>query len=171
MSGEYVHCPLCGALLAPEHEGARARMTCPSCGFVHYRNPAPAVGVLIVEDARVLLVRRRFEPFKGLWSIPSGFVEYDEDVRTTGVREALEETGLEVELGPLHSVQSCFDDPRGNALLILYRARVAGGALRAGDDAEDVRYFPLGELPEVAFEAHRAALAELASEATRSRGR
>jgi ADP-ribose pyrophosphatase YjhB (NUDIX family) len=167
MSGEFSYCPVCAQPLEDAREGEHMRMRCPSCGYVHYRNPAPAVGVVVVEDGRVLLVKRRFDPYKGLWVIPSGFIEYDEDVRSTGVREALEETGLAVEIEALHAVASCFDDPRGNSLLVLYRARVTGGTLAAGDDAEDVRFFPLGELPPIAFEAHRAALGELAREATR----
>jgi ADP-ribose pyrophosphatase YjhB (NUDIX family) len=142
-------------------------MRCPACGFVHYRNPASAAGVVVVERDRVLLVKRRFDPFKGLWVIPSGFMEYDEDVRTTAAREVLEETGLAVELDALHAVESCFDDPRGNALLVLFRGHVAGGSPRAGDDAEDVRFFPLNALPPIAFEAHRKVLAGLAESLNR----
>jgi 8-oxo-dGTP diphosphatase len=171
MSMEYVYCPLCGTPLVREREGTRVRMKCSSCEFVQYRNPAPAVGVVIVEDDRVLLAKRRFDPFKGLWVIPSGFIEYDEDARTTGAREAFEETGLSVEIEDLYSVESCFDDPRGNALLVLYRARITGGEPTAGDDAEDVRFFPLNDLPPIAFEAHRTALGKLASAATRRPGR
>ena len=127
--------------------------------------PSPAAGVLIVENGAVLLVKRRFEPFKGLWVIPSGFIEYDEDVRAAAAREAMEETGLAVEIDALHAVETCFDDPRGNALLVLYRAHVAGGTPKAGDDAEEVGFFPLTDLPPVAFEAHRKVLAELAGRA------
>lgn len=167
MSGEFSYCPVCAQPLEAVREGEHLRMRCPSCGYVHYRNPAPAVGVIVVEEGRVLLVKRRFDPYKGLWVIPSGFIEYDEDVKSTGVREALEETGLAVEIEALHTVVSCFDDPRGNSLLVLYRARITGGTLAAGDDAEDVRFFPLGSLPPIAFEAHRTVLGELAREATR----
>ncbi|HVO77102.1 MAG TPA: NUDIX hydrolase [Candidatus Bathyarchaeia archaeon] len=167
MSREFSYCPLCGKPLEAASNEGYTRMRCPSCGYVHYRNPAPAVGVLVVEDGRVLLVKRRFDPYRGLWSIPSGFIEYDEDVRSTGVREALEETGLAVEIVSLHAVESCFDDPRGNTLLVLYRARVTGGTLAAGDDAEEVRFFPLGDLPPIAFEAHRKVLAGLAGNVTR----
>jgi ADP-ribose pyrophosphatase YjhB (NUDIX family) len=167
MNREFSYCPLCRTPLEAARDGEHVRMRCPSCGYVHYRNPAPAVGVIVTENDRVLLVKRRFDPFRGLWVIPSGFIEYDEDVTSTGVREALEETGLEVEIEALHAVVSCFDDPRGNTLLVLYRARVAGGTLKAGDDAEDVRFFPLGNLPPIAFEAHRTVLGELAREATR----
>jgi len=169
MRDEYLFCPRCAEPLASARDGERLRMRCPACDFVHYRNPAPAAGVLIVEDGAVLLVKRRFEPFKDRWSIPSGFIEYEEDIRITAVREAREETGLAVELDGLFAVESCFDDPRGNALLILYRARRTGGALAAGDDAAEVRFFPLDDLPEIAFEAHRRALAKLAAEIIRQR--
>lgn len=167
MTGAFVYCPVCAKPLVGEREGIHVRMRCPACGFVHYRNPAPAAGVVVLDSAGVLLVKRRFDPFKGLWSIPSGFIEYDEDARAAAAREALEETGLIVEIESLHAVESCFDDPRGNALLVLYRARVTGGLRRAGDDAEDVAYFPLNELPPIAFEAHRKVLAGLAADLNR----
>lgn len=161
MSAGFRFCPLCAAPLAETLEGDRPRMKCPSCGFVQYRNPAAAAGVIVVENGEVLLVRRRHDPYRGLWTLPSGFVEYGEDARETAVREIKEETGIEIALEGLVSVQSCFDDPRGNALLVLYRGRRTGGALRPGDDAAETRFFPLGELPPIAFEAHRAALRDL----------
>ncbi len=162
MSREYIFCPLCAEPLERGHEGDRLRMKCRPCGFVHYRNPAPAVGVIIVERGAVLLVKRRFDPYQGLWVIPSGFVEYDENARQTAAREVREETGLAVEIDGLHAVESCFDDPRGNTLLVLFRGTVKAGSLRAGDDAEDVRFFPLDDLPQIAFEAHRKVLKEFA---------
>jgi 8-oxo-dGTP diphosphatase len=161
MKSEYTFCPFCAEPLESAREGKHVRMACRACGWVHYRNPAPAAGVVIVENGSVLLVRRRYEPFEGLWSIPSGFVEIDEDVRATAVREALEETGLAVELDSLLAVETCFDDPRGNTLLVLYRAHRTGGTPTAGDDAEDVGFFPLDGLPPLAFEAHRKVLAAL----------
>jgi 8-oxo-dGTP diphosphatase len=142
-------------------------MKCPACGFVHYRNPASAAGVVVVEDGSVLLVKRRHDPYRGLWVIPSGFVEYGEDVRETAAREIREETGIEVSLEGLLAAESCFDDPRGNALLVLYRGRRTGGALRAGDDADDARFFPLEALPPIAFEAHRKALGDIAAKPRR----
>jgi 8-oxo-dGTP diphosphatase len=162
MNVEYRYCPRCASPLARVCEGDRPRMKCPACGFVHYRNPAPAVGVIIIEKGAVLLVKRRFEPYRGLWVIPSGFIEYDESVRDTAVREVSEETGLSVGLDDLHAVESCFDDPRGNTLLVLFRGHIEGGSRKAGDDAEEARFFPLGDLPPIAFEAHRKVLGALA---------
>jgi 8-oxo-dGTP diphosphatase len=165
MRNEFASCPLCAAPLERGREGEHLRMVCRACGYVHYRNPAPAAGVLIVENGAVLLVKRRYEPFKGLWSIPSGFIEYGEDVRVAAAREAMEETGLAIEIDALHAVETCFDDPRGNTLLVLYRAHATGGTPRAGDDAEEVGFFPLDDLPPMAFEAHRKVLGELAGRA------
>jgi 8-oxo-dGTP diphosphatase len=139
-------------------------MVCPSCGFTQYMNPAPAAGILVKDGESVLLVQRRFAPFEGLWVMPSGFIEYDEDVRDTAVREVREETGLEVAIDSLHAVESCRDDPRGNTVLIIFRGHVVGGELEAGDDAMDVGFFPLDDLPEIAFACQRRILSKLTPE-------
>jgi ADP-ribose pyrophosphatase YjhB (NUDIX family) len=137
-------------------------MKCPGCEYIQYRNPASAVGVIVTRDTEVLLVKRRYEPYRGKWVIPSGFIEYDEEMRSAAVREVAEETGFEVELTGLHAAESCFDDPRGNTILVLFTGRITGGELEAGDDAEDAAFFPLDRLPEIAFEAHRRVLRGLA---------
>lgn len=162
MSVEFTYCPVCGRSLDVVQEEGHRRMKCAGCGYVQYRNPASAVGVIVTRDARVLLVKRRYEPYRGKWVIPSGFIEYDEDMREAAVREVAEETGLEVELTGLHAAESCFDDPRGNTILVLFTGRITGGELDAGDDAEDAAFFPLDRLPEIAFEAHRRVLRGLA---------
>jgi 8-oxo-dGTP diphosphatase len=116
----------------------------------------------LVEDGAVLLVQRKFEPRAGMWTLPAGFVEYDEHVADCAVRETKEETGLDVALDGLFGVYMAMDDPRVRVVLLLYRARRTGGTLRAGDDASDARFFPLHETPsEIAFKAHEQALADL----------
>ena len=143
-------------------EGAEPRLKCPSCGYVHYFNPSPAAGVLVDDgEGRILLVKRKFEPFSGLWTIPSGFIEYEEDIRLTAARELEEETGMKVEVGPVHAVESCMDDPRGNTVLVVFRGRVTGGRLRAGDDAADAAFFSLDELPGIAFECQKRIIGRL----------
>ncbi len=98
-------------------------------------------------------------------------MEYGEHPEATAVREALEETGLRVRLKGLFGVYAGRDDPRTRAVLILYRARIMGGRLRAGDDASDVGFFPLDRLPKpIAFRAHREALRDLRRPSRRTRG-
>lgn len=115
-----------------------------------------------MEEEGILLVKRKFEPRRGMWSLPAGFLEADEDIRACAVREMKEETNLDVEITGLFEVYSAFDDPRTSALLVVFLARRFGGELLCGDDASEARFFALDELPsEVAFEAHRRALAHL----------
>lgn len=126
-------------------------------------NPAPAAGVLLLDDSgRVLLVKRRFDPFAGLWVIPSGYIEYDEDIARTAVRELQEEAGIIVELDGVHAVESCFDDPRGNTVLVVYDGHITGGTLKAGDDAEEAGFFAMDKLPPIAFDCQKKILGRLA---------
>ena len=155
-------CPHCRTPMEKRPEGGVDRPACPACGFVQYLNPAPGAGCIIVREGRVCLVRRRFEPKKGLWCLPTGFMEWDEDVRDTARREVLEETGLEVELTELYAVESGVLPPDIPVLVVFYLARETGGVLEAGDDADDVGFFALSDLPgPIAFAAHRRVLAQL----------
>lgn len=137
------------------------RPTCPACGYVWYRNPVPAAGVLLAEGGRVLLVKRRWEPRAGSWCLPAGFMEAGERPEQTAVRELQEETGVIAQLTGLFGVYAGFDDPRVRAVLILYTGIATGGEARAGDDASELEWFPLDALPDdLAFASHRQALAE-----------
>lgn len=150
--GEFKLCPLCGTRLLLTESGGGRRPACPSCGFVQHRNPAPAVAVLIVDQGRVLLGRRGGEPGSGTWSLPSGYVEWEDDFLTTAIQEAKEETGLDVAIVAIMNVVSSFVSPRFHFLSVYVMARVVGGELAAGDDLAAVAWFPIeGPLPELGF--------------------
>jgi 8-oxo-dGTP diphosphatase len=151
---DFLFCPRCGKKLAPGR-GRADPFRCAFCGFVKYENPYPGVVVLVQDEDRVLLCRRgpqSFEP--GKWCLPGGFMEWDEDFLTTGIRETREETGLEIRIEAVLSVVSNALAPHLHTLVVVLLGRVTGGRMTAGDDAVEVRWAPLsGPLPEMAFEA------------------
>jgi ADP-ribose pyrophosphatase YjhB (NUDIX family) len=157
----FAYCPRCAAAMRTEPVMDKPRRVCPACGYVYFTDPKVGVGVAVVEDGRLLLVRRAVNPGHGKWSLPAGFVDQGEDPRATAAREALEETGLIVEIGAVLDV--FFNQPGqgGASIFILYRAERTGGELNAGDDADEVGFFAPDELPELAFDSTRAAVAHL----------
>ena len=156
------YCPRCATAMVSADDHGTVRPTCPKCGYVWYRNPVPAAGVVLVENGRVLLVKRRWDPRAGSWCLPAGFMEAGETPEQTALRELEEETGVIAQLTGLFGVYAGFDDPRVRAVLILYAGVSTGGTLRAGDDAIDLAWYPLDALPDdLAFASHRQALAEL----------
>ena len=88
------YCLRCGTRLVSRDDNGSPRPTCPACGFVYYRNPAPAAGVILVRRRELLLVRRRYEPRAGAWCLPAGFLEYGESPSRCALRELREETGF-----------------------------------------------------------------------------
>ena len=112
LEGGFKYCPFCSTPLIIEQIEHRPRPTCSSCGYVQHRNPAPTVSVLVVEGERVLLGKRGGHPGKGTWSLPSGYVDYEEDFITAALRETREETGLVVEVCSVLNLVSSFVSPR-----------------------------------------------------------
>lgn len=143
-------------------EGGVDRPTCPDCGFVQYLNPSPAAAVILRRGDDVCLVKRKFPPKAGQWTLPAGFIEYDEDVAEAAAREALEETGLEVRITGFHAALTGVLPPDRPVLLVIFHGEVTGGDLCAGDDAEEAGWFALDDLPgPIAFSTHRRVLRDL----------
>lgn len=136
------------------------RPACPSCGWVHYEDPKVAAGVLILRGREVLLVRRTLDPFLGQWSIPAGFVNAFEDPAAAALRECKEETGLTAELDGLFDLIAGREHIRGSDIFLVYRAHIHSGVLQAADDADQVGWFSLDELPQLAFESTRRIMAK-----------
>ena len=107
----------------------------------------------------MLLVKRLFDPQKGHWTLPSGFVDAGEDPKLAAKRECLEEIGLVVTDIQLLDVIFSQEHPRGASILIIYRAEVESGQLKPGDDAIQAAYFKIHNLPPLAFESTQQILA------------
>lgn len=149
---DYQFCPRCATPLVEEFRYGKVRPVCRSCGFVHCANPRVAAVVFLADRERVLLVQRGVIPEKGRWALAAGFVDLGEHPEEAARREVLEETGLAVEIVRLMNVEF---DPASKAVILLYRARLVGGVLAAGDDVEDARWFTRDDLPDLAFESTR----------------
>lgn len=156
-------CPKCGTRLEARSIDGRKRPACPQCDFVDYENPRPCVGVLLIDQGKVLLVERAIEPFKGYWDIPGGFLDSDEHPAEGAKREMVEETGLVVEPAEVLGFWvDAYGDEGFTTLNICYVARLAGGEAKAGSDATRIEWFPLDALPrDIAFNWERAALEKL----------
>lgn len=142
------HCPLCAAPLAPVELEGRRRVRCPACEFVLYENPAAASAGLVVDaHARVLLVRRAIEPFRGSWALPAGYQEIDERPAETAVREVREESGIEVEVLSLVDLLFVSEDVRRPANVAVFLCRPIGGRLSPGADVLEAEWFALDGLP------------------------
>ena len=124
------------------------RVLCPRCGAVveKYRNPFPTVDIIIEIEGGIVLIQRKKPPYG--WAIPGGFVDYGETLEAAAVREAGEETSLDVELvSQLGAYSEPDRDPRQHNISFVYVAR-AEGTPRAADDASDARIFKMDMLPE-----------------------
>ena len=120
-------------------------------GRAYPERPFVGVGAVIVQDGQVLLVRRGHAPLQGAWSLPGGVVEAGETLEAALVREILEETGLEVQVGPIVEVLDRITrDVDGRVeyhfVLIDYLCHVAGGSLRAGSDAAAAQFVDPADL-------------------------
>ena len=142
----------------------RAIINCPHCphcphckGEIKiYKNPAPTVDAIIYDSKQgLLLIERRLEPLG--WALPGGFVDYAETLAQATIREAKEETGLNVEIEALVGVYSNpLRDPRRHTITTAFWCKCASlQPLRAGDDAAKAKFFPLAQLPENIVFDHR----------------
>ncbi len=151
-------CPRCGTSVVSEFKFGHERPVCPKCGWIHFADPKVAAAVLVEQEGRVLLVRRVNEPFRGLWTLPAGFVDAEEDPAEAAARECLEETGLTVRVTRVLEVVAGREHPRGADFVIVYAAEVESGHMAAADDADEVGWFARTNLPPLAFRATQRVL-------------
>lgn len=124
-----------------------------------YRYPHPAVTTDCVifgfdgERLQVLLIERGIEPFKGRWAFPGGFIKMDETAEEGAQRELKEETGMEnAFIQQFHTFSNPLRDPRERVITIAFYALVRIQEVKGGDDAASARWFPLDEIPALAFD-------------------
>ena len=127
-------------------------------GKYTYEYPRPMLTadcMVTNSKGEILLVRRGNDPFKGCWALPGGFMEMDETIEHCAVRELEEETGLRVSEKDIRLIgvySAPGRDPRGRTVTAAYSVRVGNETAMAGDDAAEVRWWPLNALPPLAFD-------------------
>ena len=121
-----------------------------------YKSPSVTCDIFIYDDDfNFILIKRKNDPFKDCWALPGGFVEYGESVETAAVREAKEETSIDVELEELVNVYSDPDrDPRGHTVTVAFTAKGDLTTKKADSDAKEIGVFQFDELnkDEIAFD-------------------
>ncbi|HLA07057.1 MAG TPA: NUDIX hydrolase [Anaerolineales bacterium] len=155
---DYKFCPRCTTPLIHEDRYGAMRAVCPNCKWIHFADPKVAAAVLVEQNARVLLVRRVGEPFRGFWTLPAGFVNSREDPAAAASRECLEETGLTVRVTRVIDIIAGREHPTGADFVIVYQAEIIGGEMTANDDADAVEWFDKNNLPPLAFRATQKVL-------------
>ncbi len=158
-SEQYEYCPSCGHRLTftLRRVDGKQRGVCSACGWVRFKNPLPAVVVLVQDQGRLLVGRRADGSCSaGRWCLPGGFIEFDEDFLSAAVREVREETGLTITIESIVNVVSNFLSPDLHSLVVVLLASATGGKPNPGDDLMELRWIPQdGLIPDLAFEADR----------------
>ena len=156
----YRFCPACGGQLETRRLKAAEpeRPVCQGCGFVIYLDPKVAVGTIIrAGNDQLVLVRRAIDPGYGLWVFPGGYVDRGEEITAAAVREAREESGLEIRIDSLVNIYSYGGQ---SPIIIVYAATAIGGDLCADDECLEAGLFRAENIPwaELAFRSTTDAL-------------
>lgn len=152
-------CVNCGAPLETRIIEGRGLEACPNDEFVLWRDPKVAAAIVVEVDGGVVLGRRSIEPGYGLWCLPGGFVNDDEDPADAAVRECREEIGAAVEVTGLIGVYHVPKTTASSIVGIAYRGRLAQGeAIAPGSEMLELGVFRLDALPQLAFPSHREVL-------------
>lgn len=153
------YCPYCAHKLETRFTEGRDRLYCSGCDSTIYENPIPATAAVVLNrQGDVLLVKRNIEPQKGNWCLPGGFVELAEKPEDCCLRELKEETNLD---GEIHRPAGVFlsNNPIYKSVLVIgYSIKNVSGEIRAGDDSDEAKYFPVQNRPMLAFRSHESIL-------------
>jgi ADP-ribose pyrophosphatase YjhB (NUDIX family) len=147
----YKLCPRCGAPLSVDGD----HLACPKCPFVYYYNPALAVALIAFnEGGEILLNRKKIEPHKNEWDTVGGFVDVGENAEEAAIREFKEETQADCEIVKYWGSSSDIYGENGiQTINLFFEVKITGGELKASDDAAELKFFALDDLPEkIAFQ-------------------
>ncbi len=126
-----------------------------------YEYPRPALTVdciiltSVLNNQKILLIKRKHAPYKDKWAFPGGFTDMDETTEEAAKRELEEETGLIAnDLIQIHTFSDVDRDPRGRTISVVYYSEIINEnvKIKAGDDAKEVSWFSLNSLPDLAFD-------------------
>ena len=152
------HCLYCGAEITKKREDGVLRDYCPCCNSYFYNNPLPVVSSILDLDRQILLVKRDRAPSKGKWCLPTGFAEAGESIEEAALRELHEETGIKGRISRLLDVDSYKSSFYGDLLFLTFIVEQTGGKLAAGDDSAQARFWPVKQIPPLAFRPNTRAL-------------
>jgi ADP-ribose pyrophosphatase YjhB (NUDIX family)/ubiquinone/menaquinone biosynthesis C-methylase UbiE len=154
-----LYCIACGNGLVEKKIEGKRRAICQECGYIAYENPLPvAAAVVVNEHGEILLVRRARHPMKGMWCLPCGFAENDENIEGSVLRELEEETHLKGTVKRLLDAVTARNYFYGNLVMISFEIGDVQGQPSPGDDADETRYFPVDRLPPLAFPSQEEAV-------------
>ena len=140
------------------------RYHCTSCKSIHYENPKPTATIICMKDSSILLAKRAYEPAKGVWGLPGGFMELNETLEEAAQRELKEETNLEGKVKRILSTCSHYGTIFGDILLIGVEMEIDDySIMKAGDDAAELQFFDLDSLPDITFYCHNKFIDEFKS--------
>ena len=171
---KFKFCPMCRGMMKfkmPNFDHIE-RNTCIACGYVDYDNSKPTSSALILNDKNeILLVKRAWHPYKGLWDVPGGFIEGGEHPEDACRREVLEELGVEVELDGFFDMEiDVYTDGTDESarevsghgvhvLSIFYKAHIVSGDIKPTDEIGGYEWFSIeevsGMIPQIAFKANQ----------------
>lgn len=143
------YCSACGERLREQQtrSESRSQWICASCGVVAYKNPVVLVTTIVELEGRVLMCRRAQAPRVGYWTLPGGYVEHDESLEHAAVRETMEETGVEIDIGALR-IYALSSLTNMSQIYIGFVTRLDRRiAPVCGDECLEVRYFSEQEMP------------------------
>ena len=157
-------CSRCGSKNIYGFIDGNNRFHCSGCNTIHYENPKPTATIICTRNHELLLAKRAFSPAKGEWGLPGGFMELNETLNEAAARELKEETNLDGTVTGILSTCSHYGTIFGDILLIGVEMQVTDfSPMKAGDDAEEIAFFSIDNLPDIAFYCHNKFINEYKS--------